>query len=177
MDRRNDTLTREIDLYIERHMHGDSFKLKDFFDVIGDGLRSAGPGERNATWALDFLLKKMELTFSEKLLQLIEKKGRKPSEVYTRAGVTRDLFSKIKSNKDYHPTKETSLAFAIALHLDLEETADLIKRAGYTISHSSESDLIVEFFIDRGMYNIDEINNQLDLRGHKTLTNWRRSRD
>jgi hypothetical protein len=61
-------------------MHGDSFKLKDFFDVIGDGLRSAGPGERNATWALDFLLKKMELTFSEKLLQLIEKKGRKPSE-------------------------------------------------------------------------------------------------
>ena len=177
MDRRNDTLTREIDLYIERYMHGDSFKLKDFFDVIGDGLSSAGPGERNATWALDFLLKKMELTFSEKLLQLIEKKGRKPSEVYTRAGVTRDLFSKIKSNKDYHPTKETSLAFAIALHLNLEETADLIKRAGYTISHSSESDLIVEFFIDRGMYNIDEINNQLDLRGHKTLTNWRRSRN
>lgn len=177
MDRRNDTLTREIDIYIDLHMHRDSLKLKDFFDVIGDGLRSAGPGERSATWALDFLLKKMELTFSEKLLQLIEKKGRKPSEVYTKAGVTRDLFSKIKSNKDYHPTKETSLAFAIALHLDLEETADLIKRAGYTISHSSESDLIVEFFIDRGMYNIDEINNQLDLRGHKTLTNWRRSRD
>lgn len=177
MDRRNDTLTREIDIYIDLHMYRDSLKLKDFFDVIGDGLRSAGPGERSATWALDFLLKKMELTFSEKLLQLIERKGRKPSEVYTKAGVTRDLFSKIKSNKDYHPTKETSLALAIALHLDLEETADLIKRAGYTISHSSESDLIVEFFIDRGMYNIDEINNQLDLRGHKTLTNWRRNRD
>ena len=177
MDRRNDNLTREIDIYIDLHMHRDSLKLKDFFDVIGEGLSSAGPGERSATWALDFLLKKMELTFSEKLLQLIERKGRKPSEVYTKAGVTRDLFSKIKSNKDYHPTKETSLAFAIALHLDLEETADLIKRAGYTISHSSESDLIVEFFIERGMYNIDDINDQLDLRGHKTLTNWRRSRD
>ena len=92
-------------------------------------------------------------------------------------GLTRSHFAKIKADKGYHPTKETALAFAIALHLNLNETDDLLKRAGYSLSHSNESDLIVEFFIGRGIYNIDDINNQLDIRGHKPLTNWRKSTD
>ena len=96
---------------------------------------------------------------------------------YNKAGIAKSVFSKIKSDSDYHPTKETALAFAVALHLNLEETSDLIGRAGYTISHSSESDLIVEYFIEHRMWNIDEINYQLDFRGHKTLTNWRKTKD
>ena len=78
---------------------------------------------------------------------------------------------------DHHPTKETALAFVIALHLDFDEAADLLKRAGYTLSHSSESDIIVESFIERGAYNIDDINYQLYSRGHRTLTNWRKPAD
>lgn len=172
-------LTRELDFYIEQNYHSEGFKLKDFFDAISEG-RAFVAGKPNidgAKWALDFLLKNMELTFTEKLFKLIEEKKKKPAEVYTEAGISRFNFSKIKSDKDYHPTKETALALAVALHLDLEETSDLIKRAGYSLSHSSESDLIVEFFIDRGVYNIDEINYQLDFRGHKTLTHWRKSKD
>ena len=176
MDR--EKLTQELDLYIKQNYRPKGFKLKDFFDAVGAGRRYAtGTPTIGAEWALSFLLDKLEMTFSEKLLQLIEKKGRRPAEVYTKAGVTKAHFSKIKADKDYHPTKETALAFAIALHLDLDEAADLLKRAGYTISHSSESDIIVEFFIERGKYNIDEINFQLDSRGHRTLTNWRRPAD
>ena len=176
MDRRNDALTREIDIYIDLHMHRDSFKIKDFFDVLG-ARHATGPSTGGAKWALDFLLSKMELSFSEKLMKIIEKKRCKPAEVYNKAGIAKSVFSKIKSDSDYHPTKETALAFAVALHLNMEETSDLIGRAGYTLSHSSESDLIVEYFIEHRMWNIDEINYQLDFRGHKTLTNWRKTKD
>ncbi len=176
MMKKND-LTRELDLYIKKNYRPEGVDLEDIIGCGLDGLRGFAGPPRNMSWALDFFLKKMELSFSEKLMQLIEHKGRKPSEVYSKAGITKNLFSKIKHDNEYHPTKETALAFAVALHLDLDETADLLKRAGYTLSHSSESDLIVEFFIGRGIYNIDEINNQLDCRGHKPLTNWRRSAD
>ena len=171
----NDVLTRELNAYIRKNLRPEGVKLQDILDI---NIRHAtAPGLGGAKWALDFLLKNLELTFSEKLLELIEAKGRKASEIYAKAGITKTHFSKIKADKEYHPTKETALAFAIALHLDLDETTDLLRRAGYSISHSSESDLIVEFYIKKGVYNIDRINNQLDLRGHKTLTNWRKTKD
>lgn len=171
----DDALCRELDLYIRQNLRPEGVKIRDFF---GGGVQhAAGPSLGGAKWALDFLLKNLELTFSEKLMELIEEKGRTASEIYAKAGIARPHFSKIKKDKDYHPTKETALAFAIALHLDIEETTDLLRRAGYSISHSSESDLIVEFYIKKGIYNIDRINNQLDLRGHKTLTNWRKTKD
>lgn len=178
MDTQNDSLTKELDIYIKQNYRTEGFELKDFFDAIGDGRTFAsGAHIGGSKGALDFLLKKLELSFSEKLMNLIESKGRKPADVYTKAGLTKAHFSKIKADKGYHPTKETALAFAIALHLDIDETADLLKRAGYSLSHSSESDLIVEFFIDRGIYSIDEINNQMYMRGHKPLTNWRKPSD
>ena len=174
-----ENLSQEIDAYIRRHYRPEGIKIKDFIEGLGGRTFGIGMDAHTgaAKWALSFLLDKLELTFSEKLMKLIEKKGRKPAEIYTKAGVTKAHFSNIKADKDYHPTKETALAFVIALHLDLDEAADLLKRAGYTLSHSSESDLIVEFFIDRGIYNIDEINFQLDNRGHRMLTNWRKPTD
>ena len=171
-----DALRQEIDAYIRLHLRPEGGKIRDFF---GRGAETAAtrPSIGDARWALNFLLKKLEPTFSEKLMQLIESKGAKSSELYTKAGITKAHFAKIKANKDYHPSKETALAFAVVLHLDMDETADLIKRAGYTLSHSSESDLIVEYFIRKRIYSVDQINDQLDLRGHKTLTNWRKSKD
>ena len=179
MSQEYENLSQEIDAYIRWHYRPEGIKIKDFIGGLGGHTFGVGMDVHTGTakWALSFLLDKLELTFSEKLMKLIEKKGRKPADVYTKAGVTKAHFSKIKADKDYHPTKETALAFVVALHLDLDEAADLLKRAGYTLSHSSESDLIVEFFIDRGIYNIDEINFQLDSRGHRTLTNWRKPAD
>lgn len=83
------------------------------------------PSIGGAEWALSFLLKKLEPTFSESLMELIEKKGCTPAEIYTKAGVTKSHFAKIKADKDYPPSKETELTFAVVLHLDLKETAEL----------------------------------------------------
>jgi len=104
------------------------------------------------------LLRKTDAGFSETLLKLIDKTGKKDSEIYKKANVGRKLFSKIRNNKDYKPSKTTALAFAVALELDLTATQDLIGRAGFALTHSSKMDIIVEFFIRNKRYNIHEIN-------------------
>lgn len=107
------------------------------------------------------------------LLSIIERKGKKISDIYNKAGITKQHFSKIKNNPEYQPSKNTALALAVALNLNLEETEDLIGRAGFTLSKSSKSDLIVEYFIREKIYDVDEINYNLDIRGFETLTNSR----
>ena len=114
-----------------------------------------------------------EMSFSEKLMWWIKERKRKPVEIYRAAGVTKAHFAKIRNNVQYHPTKETVLAFAIALHLSMDEAADLLKRAGYALSESRLGDMIVKFFLEMKRYNIDEINEALYTHGCKTLTNWR----
>ncbi len=104
------------------------------------------------------LFRKMDAGFSETLLQLIDRTGKKDSDIYKKANVDRKLFSKIRKNPQYKPSKATAVAFAIALELDLEETRDFIGRAGYALSHSSKFDIIIEYFITHGRYDIYEIN-------------------
>ncbi len=103
------------------------------------------------------LLKMTDAGFSETLLKLIDKSGKTDAEIYKKANVDRKHFSKIRSNPDYKPSKVTAVAFALALELDLAETQDFIGRAGYTLSHSSKFDLIVEYFIKQKNYNIIEL--------------------
>lgn len=110
---------------------------------------------------LDDLLKEADAGFTETLLELIDRTGKKDSEIYKKANVDRKLFSKIRNNMDYKPSKATALAFAVALELNLEETKDFIGRAGYALSPSSKFDIIVEFFIKQGNYNVFELNEAL----------------
>lgn len=110
---------------------------------------------------LDHFLKQKDAGFAVTLMELIRRSGKKNSEIYKKANVDKKLFSKIINNVNYHPSKETAVAFAIALELDLQQTQDLIGRAGYTLTHSSKFDLIIEFFILKKHYNIFEINEVL----------------
>ena len=111
--------------------------------------------------ALADLLEKTDTGFSETLLKLIDQSGKKDSEIYTRANLSRQHFSKIRNNRDYRPTKTTALALAVALELNLEQTRDLIGRAGYAMTNSSKLDVIVMYFIEQGCYDLGIINEAL----------------
>lgn len=127
------------------------------------GLRSAATQAKRKGDFFDLqeFLKQNDAGFKDTLLKYIDRTGKKDSAIYKKANVDRRLFSKIMNVRDYNPSKPTAIAFAIALELNLEETKDLIGRAGYTLSQASTFDRIIEFFILENNYNIYEINEAL----------------
>ncbi len=110
---------------------------------------------------LEELAGNIDMTFVDKLLEHISKRHMRDSEVYKAAQVDRRLFSKIVSDREYKPAKDTCVAFALALRLTLEEAVDLLYRAGYTLSHSSKRDVIIEYFFKEKIYNLNDINDIL----------------
>lgn len=166
--------------YIERNTYG----RRKYLSVEIDALEEAMPAAYTAAPAapktsvpdgsrmmpampqmqapeLENLIGNLDEPFSEALFKLIDAKGRTDVEVYKRANIDRKLFSKIRVGKGYTPKKPTILALAIALELTLPETDELLKRAGYALSHASKFDVIVEYFIVQRNYNVLEINEVL----------------
>ncbi|WP_026767437.1 hypothetical protein [Selenomonas ruminantium] len=166
----------ELDNYILLHYRPEGAKERHF-NYDEKPPVPAGMALGVVAWLIDSDLykrfAKLGATFSEKLMWWIKKQGRNPVEVYRTIDISKEHFAKIRNNPQYHPTKGTALAFAIALHLNMEDTQDLLKRAGYALTDSSKSDVIVMCFLEKGIYKIDEINAALYSYDCKPLTNWR----
>ena len=157
---------------VEKHFVEDTPKKSDVFPPI----LGMAAGLFRILQGTDSLVRHLDMSFSEKLMWWIKERKRTPVEIYRAAGVTKAHFAKIRNNPQYHPTKETVLAFVIALHLSVEEAKDLLERAGYALSKSHLGDMIVKCFLEMQRYNIDEINEALYIHECKPLTNWRESK-
>jgi len=167
----SEKLIGEVESYIDEHYVAEhKFTRRELLDVEIEALEEADFISYNAPSSMqaptvgagiDDLVGSLDEPFSETLLRLIDAKGKTDVEVYKRANLDRKLFSKIRTRKGYTPSKRTAIALAVALELSLDETDDLLERAGYALSHSQKFDVIVEYFIASRKFDIFEINEVL----------------
>ena len=122
--------------------------------------------------SLQDVMSRVGESFQERLLRLIDERGLKDAQVYKRANIDRKLFSKIRCNPDYTPKRQTAIALALALELNLDEMTDLLRRAGIALSPGSKSDLIIRYCVENGIYDPMKVDALLFDYGQKTLAGY-----
>ena len=134
---------------------------------VAEPSKSAAPAR-----SLQDVMSRVGESFQECLLRLIDERGLKDAQVYKRANIDRKLFSKIRCNPDYTPKRQTAIALALALELNLDEMTDLLRRAGIALSPGSKSDLIIRYCVENGIYDPMKVDALLFDYGQKTLAGY-----
>lgn len=173
-----------IDEYIAEHFTGDEIfasrqlqesvfsSFEDFAPKICFDVPQRSSARSERIFDFDKIFEQTESeTFSEMLMRLVKESGKKPSEIYKRADLDRQIFSRIKLNKDYQPSKDTAIAFAFALKLDLPTTKKLLETAGFALSNASKRDVIISCFIDSEIFSLRKLNENLYDYGQAVLLN------
>ncbi len=152
----------ELQKYIDEHLEIVVCEKQDEpyrdCDIFGETTRP-----------LESVFRKPEESFSQRVFKIIDQKALIDADVYKKAGIDRRLFSRIRSDQAYHPSKMTAIALALALELGLDDALDLFKTAGYTLSDSSQFDIIIKYFIEEDIYDLDLINDALYAYNEKTF--------
>ena len=164
-----DELRKSLAAYIEEN-YIEEPGYKPDYTLDRDAVKDSGVVfSKKESFTLDQLVEEVGESFHDMLFLRIDMSGMTDVEVYKRANVDRKLFSKIRSNPGYHPRKQTVLALAIALKLNIDDTIDLLARAEYALSPGNKGDLIVKYFIERGVFDIMTINFALEEYGQTIL--------
>ncbi|RFU68566.1 hypothetical protein [Bacillus sp. V59.32b] len=154
----------EMQEYVQSHLDRLEFVLSEAISIESEIILD----DKHQNELEDFIKTNRKPLFNQVLFSFIEKTGASDPEIYNKAGIDRKLFSKIR-NSNYRPGKNTVIALALALELNIEETDSLLSSAGYSLSDSDTYDLVLQFCLEKKIYTIHDVNQALDYFSLKPL--------
>ncbi|MCZ8537092.1 hypothetical protein M9R32_07870 [Paenisporosarcina quisquiliarum] len=162
----NPQILNDIEVYIQNHLHNETLNYKLEAPMDMEYMRQS---ESITIDLEDYINNHRKPTLNQVLFRLIDDSGESDVDIYKKAGIDRKLFSKIRSNPDYRPSKNTTIALALALQLDIGDTEELLSAAGYSLSDSNVFDLVIQYCLEHHIHDIYSVNVALDHFNQKCL--------
>ncbi|MGE6489213.1 hypothetical protein [Paenisporosarcina sp. NPDC076898] len=164
----NPQILKDIDAYIQNHLHNETLNII-LESPMNMDMEYIQQSESLTIDLEDYINNHRKPTLNQVLFRLIDDSGESDVDIYKKAGIDRKLFSKIRSNPDYRPSKNTTIALALALQLDIDDTEELLSAAGYSLSDSNVFDLVIQYCLEHNIHDIYSVNVALDHFDQKCL--------